>query len=186
MMNPEWLPGILEEIDHLGRSPTYSDLIPPTTTLPRLIAFISEVLRLHPALPLEILESTAEEPIILPDGAIVQPQDKVIWSPWVMARSPNIWGPDADVFDPDRFMDSDPRSAAANKKTAFEWPVFHAGPRSCLGKNLARAEIAYALFEILGRYEIHMAWDGSPREVGGGLTSHMQGGLPVRVTRRDG
>lgn len=50
-------------------------------------------------------------------------------------RDPRVWGPDAQIFDPMRWMDSDPRSQKGYPfgitglgKAAF--PAFHLGPRS--------------------------------------------------------
>jgi len=95
-----------------------------------------------------------------------------------MARLPSFWGPDAEQFRPERW------SEIPRRPTAYEWPVFHAGPRSCLGQPLARLELAYALVEVFRRYELEMAWGGGERGVMKGLTAAMVGGLPVRVTRR--
>ena len=175
---------IQDEVDALDHTPSYAELTPPTETLPVLNAFISEVLRLHPAVPSEVIECVSTEPLVMPDGCIVQPRDKILWAPLVMAQSPRIWGPDARTFDPGRFISGDPRAAAANKKTAYEWPVFNAGPRSCLGKNLARAEIAFVCVEVLRAFDLEMGWNGGEKEIGPGLTNPIKGGLPVLATKR--
>ena len=73
----------------------------------------------------------------------------------------------------------------AFKASAYENPVFHGGPRSCVGQPLARLEILFALAECLGRYEFESGWSGV-REVGEGLTAPMVGGLKVKVRRRTG
>ncbi|KAK4688066.1 hypothetical protein P7C73_g2032, partial [Tremellales sp. Uapishka_1] len=155
-----------------------SDFSTEMTTSPLLENIINESLRLHPPVPIELLQNVSSSPILLPDGTVVLPSEQIMWSPYVMARLPQLWGDDAAVFRPERWD-----SAANKKKTAFENPVFHAGPRSCLGQPLARLEIAYAMREVLQRYEFEMGWEGR-RVVGDGLTGPVLGGLPVRVKRR--
>ena len=106
----------------------------------------------------------------------------MLWSAWVMARLPYFWGKDADQFKPERWMN---KSKIDRRPTAFENPVFHAGPRSCLGQPLARLELTFALMEVLKRFEFEIAWSGSrKRDVGKGLTATMVGGMPVKVRRR--
>ena len=155
-------------------------------------AVINESLRLHPPIPLEILENISDESMLLPNGRIVHPGEQIMWSAWVMARlSPSLdvfddsatssttsWGDDPADFRPERWLDM------KHKPTAYEWPVFHAGPRACLGQSLARLEIIYALKQMLEAFDFEMAWDGGVKGVGKGLTAPIEGGLPVRVGRR--
>jgi cytochrome P450 len=134
-----------------------------------------------------------------------------------MSRSTRIWGEDAEDFRPERWLapsywDSETKGQAlpkdhAARKTAFESPVFHAGPRSCLGKQLARIELVFALRELILRFDFSPAWqrsgtnctnpgsacakdgeedtyNGTLREIGDGLTGPIKDGLPVRVQRR--
>lgn len=105
-----------------------------------------------------------------------------------MGRSIRIWGDDATTFRPERWMDEETGEKGTrhpNQKTAYEFPVFHGGPRSCLGKPLARAELAYSLLAIVGRYDLEPAWDTTKEKgMGGGLLSPVDGGVPVRVRRR--
>jgi cytochrome P450 len=151
-------------------------------------AVITESLRLHPPVPLEVHENTSTQSILLPDRTIVKPGEKVVWSPWAMARSTRIWGSDAASFRPERWLPSIAPGGERKpglRRTAFEFPVFHAGPRSCLGKQLARIELIFILREVLRRYELRPDWDVAvDRVVGQGLTGPIEGGLPVRVRRR--
>lgn len=188
-----------------------------TAYCPLANAVISEALRLHPPVPLEIHENVTGEAIALPDGTVVFPGEKVVWSPWVMSRSKRIWGKDAGTFRPERWLWNPevkgsplPKDHPA-RKTAFEFPVFHAGPRSCLGKQLARIELVFALRELMLRFDISPAWkgarmrrrdlaatgresksqaiedefySGTSLEIGDGLTGPIKGGLPVKVRKR--
>ena len=174
LRHPSYLHAIYAEIDALPPKTPHTEL---ASFLPFLEGAISESLRLYPPVPLEILENVSSRPIALPQGEIVRPGEQVVWSAWVMARLPTFWGDDAETFRPERWIDMERRP------TAFEWPVFHAGPRSCLGRPLARLELTFACVELLRRYEFEMAWQGE-RAVGSTLTASIEGGLPVRVKRR--
>ena len=141
-----------------------------------LVAIISEALRLQPPIPLEILENASASAVPLPNGRIVAPGEQVMWSPWVMARLAGLWD-DPERFYPERWLDM------KHKPSAYERPVFHAGSRACLGQRLARTELAFALKELLERFDFEKAWDGE-KGVGKGLTAPIKGGLPVRVRKR--
>ena len=179
LLHPSYLPRVYTEIDDLPPETANAEL---AAHLPLLEAGISEALRLHPPIPIEILENISAHPIPLPDtGDLVMPGEQILWSAWVMARLPGFWGKDAGAFRPERWGELERRP------TAFEWPVFHAGPRSCLGQPLARMELVVGLVEVLRRYEFEVGWAVGrerEREVGQGLTGVMVGGLPVRVRRR--
>lgn len=104
-----------------------------------------------------------------------------MYSAWTSGRNPQIWDSDEEdleTFRPDRWFH------LKEKPSSYEWPVFHAGPRSCVGQQLARLEILVALRELLGRYDFSMGWDGSERFAVRTLTLPMLGGLPVRVKAR--
>ncbi len=169
---------------------------------------------MHPPVPLEVLQNVSDEAVVLPaTGAgagegkevVVQPRDVVLWCPWAMGRSERIWGPTAHEFRPERWLSEDPvdkvagaddksgdkpagTSAAAKHplhKTAYEFPVFPGGPRSCLGKPLARAEIAFSVLRLLERYDLSPAWDTTvEKTMGDGLLAPVRDGLPVGVKRR--
>jgi len=45
-----------------------------------------------------------------------------------------------------------------DKPSAYEWPVFNAGPRSFLGQQMARNQVLITMTELLGR--CHSRWLG--------------------------
>lgn len=145
--------------------------------LPLLSNIISESLRLNPSAPFETVQSHAPGPIGLPDGTIVLPGDIVYWCIWAVNRSPRSFGPDAEEFRPERW------EAVDKKPSAYEFATFYSGPRTCPGQQMARLEIAFVLAELFRRYELSPVWD-SPRRLDEGIGGEMQGGLPVKVTRR--
>jgi cytochrome P450 len=178
LRHPHYLRRAISEFDSLSSLPApipNSDLL---SHLPFFDTVISESLRLYPSVPLNLVDCSSPEPVVLPDGNVVEPDEDVLFSPWVMARLPEFWGPDADEFRPERWEDME------HKPSAYELPVFHAGPRSCLGQNLAKMEMAVTFKEMLTRYTFEMGWEGEERVMGEGITNPMLGGLPVRVRRR--
>lgn len=167
--------------------PAYPDPSIPTSTylaltarLPLLADICSEGLRLHPPIPTEISQHVGPNPIVLPSGEIMRPGAVITWSPWVMARLPSLWGDSAAVFDPNRWA----RMRGNNeKKSVYELPTFHAGPRGCLGKDLARVIMMRGLEAVVRRYDIEGAGERMGR-LGAGITGEMEGGLLVRLRLR--
>ncbi|CBI15656.3 unnamed protein product, partial [Vitis vinifera] len=66
-----------------------------------------------------------------------------------------------------------------------EFPVFQAGPRVCLGKEMAFIQMKYVVASILRRFEIRPAGSNRPVFVPL-LTAHMAGGFKVVVRKRSG
>jgi cytochrome P450 len=174
LRNPPYLARLVAEIDSINDVPNNEVL----SRLPLLDNAISETLRLYPSVPINLTENTTQSPSVLPDGTVVEPQEHVVFSPWVMARLPEVYGEDASEFRPERWTEM------KHKPTAWELPIFHAGPRSCLGQTMAKMEMGIVLKEILKNYEFEMGWDGGERFMGEGITHPMQDGLPVWVRRR--
>ena len=51
----------------------------------------------------------------------------VMYMPMLMQRNPDLWGDDADVFDPERFLD--PKRMAKLTANPMMFTPFSAGPR---------------------------------------------------------
>ena len=155
--------------------------------LPYTHAAFSETLRLCPPVPFELKESTA--PTTFPDGTFLPASSVVLWVPWSMGRSPLIWGPDATKFRPTRWLAESERGISAQDKTAFENPVFNAGPRACLGRRMAELLAVYVIARLWWQYDFEEVLDeelggcgaGNERISQNSLTLPMEGGLPVRV-----
>lgn len=94
-----------------------------------------------------------------------------------MNRSHITWGSDADAFKPERWLDE---NGILITKSAFEFPVFNGGPRTCLGKKMAEIVAVQTICVLVDRFEFR-AEDGRERVSRNSLTLPMEGGLPCFV-----
>ncbi|KAJ3878017.1 cytochrome P450 monooxygenase pc-1 [Lentinula edodes] len=152
-MYPETMDRLRKEIlEKVGPSqrPTYDDI----RDMKFLRAVINETLRLYPVVPFNVRECThattwpspdpTQPPIYIPAGAIVP------WSVFMMHRRKDLWGPDAEVFDPDRFLDE--RLKKYLTPRPFIFLAFNAGPRICLGQQFAYNEMSFFLVRLIQNF----------------------------------
>lgn len=94
-------------------------------------AVFNETLRLHANVPAQARRAT--EDTVLPGTGTKVYKDQVVQvSSWAMGHLERIWGKDAKQFKPERWIDEKGSLIKANQ---YQWPVFNAGPRICLGMN---------------------------------------------------
>ncbi|KAK1975068.1 pisatin demethylase [Colletotrichum cereale] len=71
-----------------------------------------------------------------------------------LLRSTSLFGPDADVFRPERFMELD-KAARTEMERAVEL-AFGYGQHMCVGKNVAFMELNKAVFELLRHFDFQL------------------------------
>lgn len=142
-----------------------------------LHAAISESMRLYPSIPLVPKKCLGDD--VLPDGTPVQKGWMVFYNSYAMARKEAIWGEDCGEFRPERWLDVE---GVFKQRNAFEFPVFHAGPRACLGKEMAYLQMKAVATSVLERFEVEVVEERG--EVEYGLTVSLRGGLPVKIKER--
>ncbi|KAG0196626.1 hypothetical protein BGX28_009916 [Mortierella sp. GBA30] len=135
-----------------------------------------EALRLYPSASRNLRLCVADD--VLPGGIKVHKGEWVTWSPYVMGRDEQIWGPDAKQYKPSRWVN-------AEKPSQSKWNAFHAGPRACPGQQFATIEALTIIGMILQSFELKLV-NPSKEPQYGSFTMRMLGGLPVRVFRRGG
>lgn len=138
--------------------------------LPYLEAVVRETLRYHS--PVGWIEREAEEDDVIPldhefigrDGKSrkqirVKKGDNFIIPTGIMNRSQDVWGPDADEFNPDRWLVEMP---AAVSKIPGVWAnlmTFIGGQRSCIGFKFAVLEMKVLLLQLIRSFEFELAVD---------------------------
>lgn len=202
MRNPSILPNLLEEIKALkSKTKDMNTAAFTPHSLPYTMATIYESLRLYPPVPFELKQCMKPEGVTLPDLTFLPFQSIIVWCPWAMNRSPEIWPsppPDETAttpslhpedFQPLRWLkaDKDAKTKTMHliSRPAHEFPVFNGGSRTCLGKKMAETVMCQVVACLVERYEFKM--DRMEEKVSmNSLTLPMEGGLEVYVTRRVG
>uniref|UniRef100_A0A5B6YUT2 Unspecific monooxygenase n=1 Tax=Davidia involucrata TaxID=16924 RepID=A0A5B6YUT2_DAVIN len=147
-------------------------------------ACLCESMRLYPPVAWDSKHARVDD--VLPDGTPVYKGDRVTYFPYGMGRMEELWGKDRLEFKPDRWF-HEPGLEGGALKTAcpYKFPVFQAGPRVCLGKEMAFIQMKYVVASILKRFEITPVKSEQPVFVPL-LTAHMAGGFKVTVRKRSG
>ncbi|KAK0587944.1 hypothetical protein LWI29_031650 [Acer saccharum] len=145
-------------------------------------ACLCESMRLYP--PVAWDSKHAKNDDVLPDGTFVRKGDRVTYFPYGMGRMELLWGKDRLEFNPSRWL-NEPGSENGPLKAVspYKFPVFQAGPRVCLGKEMAFIQMKYVVGSILRRFKIEPVCQKHPVFVPL-LTAHMAGGLKVMVRKR--
>ncbi|KAL8049219.1 hypothetical protein ABFX02_06G007300 [Erythranthe guttata] len=148
-----------------------------------LKACVCESMRLYPPVAWDSKHATAND--MLPDGTGVRAGDRVTYFPYGMGRMKGLWGEDRFEFKPERWVSEVERGEikAIKNVSPYKFPVFQAGPRACLGKEMAFAQMKYVMASILKRFTIRPVNSDRPVFVPL-LTAHMAGGFKVFVRRR--
>ncbi|KAH1077018.1 hypothetical protein GYH30_052496 [Glycine max] len=149
-----------------------------------LKACLCESMRLYPPVAWDSKHATDDD--LLPDGTVVKAGDRVTYFPYGMGRMEDLWGKDWFQFRPDRWF-VEPRNIEGiimlNDVSPFSFPIFQAGPRVCLGKEMAFIQMKYVVASILSRFTFRIVGPEKPIFVPL-LTAHMAGGLRVLVCKR--
>ncbi|MER7194616.1 cytochrome P450 [Streptomyces flaveolus] len=136
---------------------------------------LDESLRLWPTAPAFAREALRDTVL---DGTY--PMRRGAWAlvlTGMLHRDPDVWGPDAERFDPDRF---DAKAVRARAPHTFK--PFGTGARACIGRQFALHEATLVLGLLLRRYELRPEPDYRLR-VAERLTL-MPEGLRLRLDRR--
>ncbi|KAL8326505.1 hypothetical protein RB597_003008 [Gaeumannomyces tritici] len=132
--------------------------------LPYLQAVIKEGMRIHSPVTDQVPKVVPPggdtvvvdgKPVFLPGGVNVN------YGVWALDRSEAIFGPDAHVFRPERWLveTDEARLGAMNRVHEL---IFGYGKYQCLGKFIGLMEIGKALFEV--RASLSATWLRLPRE----------------------
>ncbi|KAL8923603.1 MAG: hypothetical protein Q9208_004550 [Pyrenodesmia sp. 3 TL-2023] len=139
------------------------------STLPYLDAVLQESIRFHPGTSFTLERVVPREGLHLPDGRFLEPGTVVGMHPWIINRNQSIFGPDADSFVPERWLQNGHESVEdfAGRLSGMEKTVlsFGAGRRGCIGKNLAMLEMKKILGTLFADFEIERVEGREPKVV---------------------
>jgi cytochrome P450 len=187
---PEVQSRLREEIR--ANLPSPSALQDPTTdlagtleNLPYLNAVCNETLRLYPTVPVTIRIATRPTTIHsqhIPQGT------RIYIAPWAINRSPDHWGPDANEYRPERWIDPDTGRSnnSGGVSSNYSNLTFLHGPRSCIGERFAKSELKALIAVFCGTFQMSMA---DPNEVPipyGAITTKPKNGMRLRLQVLDG
>ncbi|OJJ34620.1 hypothetical protein ASPWEDRAFT_52779 [Aspergillus wentii DTO 134E9] len=146
-------------------------------SLPYLNAVCSEALRFYPFTPMVVKVAERDSTIVgqhIPQGTLV------LYAPAATNLDPALWGPDADVFNPERWME--PGKAKSGGATSnYAMLSFSAGSRNCLGHAFARAELACLVAAVVGRFDVTLANPDTAGIVEAGQVMRSKEGVHARL-----
>jgi cytochrome P450 len=131
-------------------------------SLPYLDAVISESLRVNPGIPMIFERVVPEGGFTLPDGRHIPAGTKVGINPAVTNRDYDVFGDDADTFDPDRWLRSKDESQQAfedrlrRMKDVLDF-TFGGGGRVCMGRYLAKLETYKLIATLYSLYDVSIS-----------------------------
>jgi cytochrome P450 len=101
--------------------------------------------------------------------------------PGAINRSPDLWGPNASEFVPDRWisLDGKPNNNGGAQSNYSQLTFLH-GPRSCIGKDFAKAELRCLVAAWVGAFEMETASD-KPAIPAGVVTTKPRDGMNLRL-----
>ncbi|XP_051143117.1 cytochrome P450 94A1-like [Andrographis paniculata] len=150
-----------------------------------LHAALTESLRLFPPVPINSRLTASST--TLPDGTYIGKGWFADYSAYAMGRMERVWGADCREFRPERWLDG---NGVFRPCDHVKFPVFHCGPRMCLGKEMAYVQMKYVAAAVMSEFEV-VAVDGGGCPVRMAeppyilsLQLKMKGGLPVELRRR--
>lgn len=159
---PRVVQAVREEL-HRAKLPVNSNASEPyiptmedVAGLPYLEATLREVLRLSPTAAFTVKHCAKDAWIPsgedVDSGVFVRAGTDIALSPFAMGRLTRVWGPDANEFRPERFLDAE--SGKLLPMSPFRFCAFSAGPRVCVGQTLAMLQLKIILSSVLLHYDV--------------------------------
>ncbi|KAI7726085.1 hypothetical protein M8C21_024698 [Ambrosia artemisiifolia] len=140
---------------------------------------LCEALRLYPPVALEHKAPTKAD--ILPTGHVVDEESRIILSFYSMGRMEGLWGDDCLEFKPERWFSKGANGINGIKhEPSYKFPAFHAGPRTCLGKEMGMIQMKMVASAIICNYHVELV-EGHLVCPGDSIILHMKYGLKVRL-----
>lgn len=142
-----------------------------------LTAVCNELLRLYPPVAMTLRQASCDTSVA---GHFVPKDTTVILPVWAINTSKALWGPDAESFNPERWL-APGQANSGGASSNFAQTTFLHGPRSCIGQAFAKAEFECLLAALVGRFELLGQDLDVPLKIAPGVTQKPRGGIPVKL-----
>lgn len=151
-------------------------------SLPYLNAVCNEILRFYPPVP-----TTARivEKDTMVCGKLIPRGTFLVVAPQVINRSEELWGPDADKFNPERWLGPG-RANTGGATSNYAFLTFIHGPRSCIGQGFAKAELACLVAAMVGRFKMELQYPDAELKIRRSATVSPKDGVLAKLTPLDG
>jgi len=143
-------PGVYEKLmEEINTAVDQNALSSPVVTfdeakkLRYFSACLREAMRLSPSAPVLLPRLVPEGGSML-CGQYVAGGAEVAANPWIIHRSKELYGEDAEEFRPERWLESEEKTKEMDK---YDFQ-FGYGDRSCLGKSIALMELYKGLVQV--------------------------------------
>ncbi|KAF9061341.1 cytochrome P450 [Rhodocollybia butyracea] len=142
-------------------------------SMPFFNAVIKEILRLYPIVPTLIRQARSDDaiplefPVTTVSGDVissipVSKGQRVTLHLAMYNRLPQVWGGDADQWNPERFLDTKKRTSLGVYANLMS---FSSGLRGCIGWRFAVMELQAILFGLLEKFEFSPPSSGELDEI---------------------
>jgi cytochrome P450 len=183
LTHPDVHKKLLDEIDtatslgHLSAMPQYTEVL---QHMPYYIACVKESMRLTPSAPNIFPRIVAKGGLEL-YGQHIPSGTEISSNPYIVHRDPAIYGPDASLFRPERWLQDEEKTKLFNKYSLG----FGYGARGCLGKEIANMELYKGPLQLFRSFRVSFVDEQRPGE------HHIKGGISyftdmwVRIEERE-
>ncbi|KAI9164113.1 Cytochrome P450 monooxygenase [Paramyrothecium foliicola] len=151
-------------------------------SLSYLHAVCQESLRLYAPIPFTVRAARKNTQIL---GKDVPKGTMIILCPWATNRAHELWGPDADDFNPERWMQPGQANSGGSKSN-YAFLTFLHGPRSCIGQKFSLAELMALICALVGRYKFQLPEGYEVRNITDGIVAKPSDGLKVAMQAVEG
>ncbi|KAI0419671.1 cytochrome P450 [Xylaria grammica] len=180
--HPEYQDKLREEIRQavpddmeIDKSTDLAGILEP---LPYLNGIMNETLRLYPTVPLTMRQAIRDSNLA---GQAIPKGVTVVLSLWQMNRAPDLWGPAAGEFRPERWITAGKPNSNGGAHSNYEFLTFLHGPRSCIGQGFAKAEMRCLLASMIRTFSWELAMDEKKILPRGAITIKPSNGLLLRL-----